>query len=70
MGLESERKGEAPVTVTPDDAARYIEGMSAELSRLARQSGFDLLAYLLEVAREEAAARSLELSSEPKTRLS
>ena len=36
------------------DAADYIEQMSGELVALAEQSGLSFLAYLLEVAREEA----------------
>lgn len=56
--------------VSPDDTARYIESMSAELVRLAQMSGFDLLAYLLDVAREEAAARSIDGSQSTKSKLS
>lgn len=36
------------------DAARYVETMCAELTALAECSGLTFLAYLLEVAREEA----------------
>ncbi|WP_018699099.1 hypothetical protein [Amorphus coralli] len=53
-------KGADSSGVTPDDAARYIEGLSAELSMMAHRNGFAFLAYLLDVAREEAAARALE----------
>ncbi|ORE96612.1 hypothetical protein [Acuticoccus yangtzensis] len=40
---------------SPREVADYIEQMSAELVSLAEQSGLGFLAYLLEVAREEAA---------------
>ena len=40
---------------SPREAADYIEQMSGELVALAEQSGLGFLAYLLEVAREEAA---------------
>lgn len=35
--------------------ASYVAAMTAELSRLARSRGFDTLAYILEMARQEAA---------------
>lgn len=54
--------GEASGVVRPEDAARYIEGISAELSTMARRSGFDFLGYLLDIVREEAAARAMEAS--------
>lgn len=40
------------------DTAEYIGNMCEELSNLSARSGLRLLHYLLEVAREEAAARS------------
>ena len=40
---------------SPREAADYIEQMSGELVALAEQNGLGFLAYLLEVAREEAA---------------
>ena len=36
------------------DAAGYIAELTADLARLARESGFKELAYLLEIARMEA----------------
>ncbi|MGX1308304.1 hypothetical protein AB7M35_003062 [Amorphus suaedae] len=54
--------GEASGAVRPEDAAQYIEGISAELSTMARRSGFDFLGYLLDIVREEAAARAMESS--------
>lgn len=57
-----EESGESTLSVTPNDAARYIEGISAELAAMAHRCGFDFLAYLLDVAREEAAARAMETS--------
>jgi hypothetical protein len=38
------------------DVAQYIERMAAELSIMARQSNFDLLAYFLDMTRAEARA--------------
>ena len=58
----TDESGETTLSVTPNDTARYIEGISAELSVMARRCGFDFLAYLLDVTREEAAARALETS--------
>jgi hypothetical protein len=43
-----------PTTV---EIAAYIERMVAELSGLARGSRLEMLAYLLDIAREEATAR-------------
>jgi hypothetical protein len=40
---------------SPAEVARYIAEFSAELSSLARESNLDLLAYLLDMARLEAA---------------
>jgi hypothetical protein len=40
------------------DTAEYIGNMCEELSNLSARSGLRLLHYLLEVAREEAAAQS------------
>ncbi|MDQ0317110.1 hypothetical protein [Amorphus orientalis] len=66
----AEHESDPQLAVTADDAARYIESMSAELSRIAHRSGFDVLAYLLDVAREEAAARAVEVTARPPSRLS
>lgn len=46
------RLGDALVSAS--EAARYIAEFSAELSYMARESGLDLLAYLLDMARLEA----------------
>lgn len=43
-----------PLVVTAPEAAHYIERMCAELAGLADRGGLGFLAYLLEVAREEA----------------
>lgn len=40
---------------TPDDKVEYIERMARELSRLAALSGKPFLAYVLDMAAEEAA---------------
>ncbi len=42
---------------TKAEIATYIERMVAELAGLARASRLEMLAYLLDIAREEAAAR-------------
>jgi hypothetical protein len=42
-------------SASPAEVARYIAEFSAELSSLARESNLDLLAYLLDMARLEAA---------------
>ena len=44
---------EAP-SMTHSDAAQYVEEMCSELAQLADRTGLGFLAYLLEVAREEA----------------
>jgi len=43
-----------PIEKTPNEKAEYIERMSLELGRLATASGFPFLAYLLDMAAEEA----------------
>lgn len=45
---------------SPSEVAAYIQRMVAELSGLATASRLDLLAYLLDVAHEEAAVRAAE----------
>jgi hypothetical protein len=40
--------------IPPADVAQYVERMCAELTSLSERSGLAFLAYLLEVAREEA----------------
>lgn len=42
------------LTVSSTEAAQYVERMCSELAGLADRSGLGFLAYLLEVAREEA----------------
>ena len=42
---------------TKAEIATYIERMVAELAGLARASRLEMLAYLLDIAREEVAAR-------------
>ncbi|MBM6594175.1 hypothetical protein [Microvirga pudoricolor] len=41
--------------LSPEETARYIAEFSAELSYLARRAKLDLLAYLLDMAKLEAA---------------
>lgn len=45
---------------TPSEIAVYIERMAGELATLARANRLEMLAYLLDVSREEAAARIAE----------
>lgn len=42
------------MVISGHDAAQYVERMCVELSVLADRAGLGFLAYLLEVAREEA----------------
>ncbi|HVL72667.1 MAG TPA: hypothetical protein VM434_12395 [Beijerinckiaceae bacterium] len=42
----------------PGDAAEYIAQMSGELAALARSANLELVAYLLAMARTEAAAEA------------
>lgn len=52
------------VLVVPgDEAASYIEKMCVELAGLADRSGLGFLAYLLEVAREEAVLHAAEMTA-------
>ncbi|MBJ3778705.1 hypothetical protein [Acuticoccus mangrovi] len=43
-----------PLLASGPDAAEYIERMCSELTSIADRAGLGFLAYLLEVAREEA----------------
>jgi hypothetical protein len=43
-----------PMLVPAHEVAQYIEAMCSELGQLADHGGLGFLAYLLEVAREEA----------------
>lgn len=45
-----------PPTQSPEDVARYIGQLAAEMAALARGARLDLLAYLLEMARVEASS--------------
>ena len=45
----------AKATWKPDDAARYIADLTGDLATIARDAELDLLAYLLDVVRLEAA---------------
>ncbi|MET0745523.1 MAG: hypothetical protein ABWY78_19285 [Microvirga sp.] len=48
---DTERRGANPL---PEETAQYIADLSSELAQLARRSGMDLLATLLDMARLEA----------------
>ena len=45
---------------TPSEIATYLERMVVELAMLARTNRLEMLAYLLDIAAEEAAARVAE----------
>ncbi|WP_181705640.1 hypothetical protein [Chthonobacter rhizosphaerae] len=49
-------RGTGGLTTGQRERVEYIERMSQELSRMADGAGLKVLAYLLEMAREEAAA--------------
>lgn len=42
----------------PDEAAAYIEQVATQLRDLAQNSGYDFLAYLIDMARLEAASKA------------
>ncbi|MEM6848172.1 MAG: hypothetical protein AAF580_08875 [Pseudomonadota bacterium] len=46
------------VVISSTDAARYIEGMCAELKSIADQANLAFLSYLLEMALEEATSQA------------
>lgn len=46
--------------VQPSQVAAYIQRMLAELSGMATASNLDFLAYLLDIAHAEAAARAVD----------
>lgn len=52
-------------SVPPSETALYIEKMCNELRNLAARSELNLLAYLLEVAREEAAQQTVSIRPVP-----
>ena len=56
---------EADREPTPQSVAEYIADLAAELARLARSRDLELIAYLLEMARMEAANTSRRLSAGP-----
>ncbi|MFG1185806.1 MULTISPECIES: hypothetical protein [Xanthobacter] len=55
----------SPVDIADDAAATaaYVAAITAELSRLARNHGFSTLAYVLDMARQEARALADNVSS-------
>lgn len=48
------RKEQGVPDLDTSEAAAYLAEMSGSLAVIARQQGFDTLAYLLDMAREEA----------------
>jgi hypothetical protein len=53
----------AKATWKPDDAARYITELAGDLATIARGAELDLLAYLLDVVRLEAARAARQISA-------
>ena len=49
----------------PDEAAAYIEQVSTQLRDLAQQAGFGFLAYLIDMARLEAASKAASAARPP-----
>ncbi len=47
---------------SPTEIADYVKEMTAELAQLARGSGLDLLAYLLDIVHLEATMTSRKIS--------
>lgn len=43
----------------PDEAAAYIEQVATQLRDLAQKSGYGFLAYLIDMARLEAASKAV-----------
>ncbi|MEZ2405994.1 hypothetical protein AB6806_04155 [Bosea sp. RCC_152_1] len=55
---DAEQEAELPERpLSPFEAASFIEGMTAELRRMARNAKLDTLSYFLEMARIEASAQ-------------
>ena len=53
-GPDIKRAEAGAAASSPPETARYIADLTGELVKLARGSGFDVVAYLLELARLEA----------------
>ena len=53
-GANTKRAEASAAATSPSETARYIADLTGELVKLARGSGFDVVAYLLELARLEA----------------
>lgn len=53
------RDDSAAYDKTPGDGAEYIERMARELSHLATSAGLAFLAYILEMAAEEASSNRM-----------
>ena len=49
----------------PDEAAQYIEQVATQLRDLAQNSGYGFLAYLIDMARLEAASKAAAPSRPP-----
>ena len=46
----------------PDEAAAYIAAMTADLHVIAKKADLNFIAYILEMAYEEAYVRKMDLS--------
>lgn len=68
MTSDLDEPGSSPHGVDPDgsarvhDVAEYIADLTAQLARLARSKDLELIAYLLEMARLEAATTARRLA--------
>ncbi|MBB4301500.1 hypothetical protein GGD81_000517 [Rhodobium orientis] len=56
----------ARIEASQADTALYIENMCAELRNMAATADLNMLAYLLDIAREEAAAQTISIRPMPK----
>ena len=63
-GPESKRAENVAAATPAPDTARYIADLTAELVKIARGSGFDVIAYLLELARLEAEETAQKMASQ------
>jgi hypothetical protein len=62
-GPESKRAEYVGASKSQPEAARYIADLTGEMVKMARGSGFDVIAYLLELARLEAEETAQKLAT-------
>lgn len=68
---EKKKSMNMKIETPPSETALYIEKMCGELRNMAARAELNLLAYLLEVAREEAAQQTVsirKINKPPETR--